>query len=280
MMNAIEVCNLTKQYPKFYLDHVNLTLPCGCIMGFVGENGAGKSTTIKAILDMIHTDEGSINLLGATTEKERVQVKDDIGVVFDSSGYPDNLNALQVGKIQKCIYTLWDDEVYTQYLEKFVIDPKKKIKDYSRGMKMKLSIATALSHHAKLLILDEATSGLDPVFRDQVLDVFYDFIQEENHSILISSHIVSDLERICDYVTFIHKGKIIVSEEKDELLEKYRLVKVSREQLDELEEGAVIGKRVGEYGCDALVNIHRIPENFHTERATLEEIMVYMMKEE
>ena len=222
-MNALEIKNLTKSYPGFTLDNLNLTLPSGCILGLIGENGAGKSTTIKLILDMIHKDSGSIIILGKDNTDSIELTKEDIGVVMDEVGIPECLTVKQVGNVMKNTFSNWDDVEYARLAQKLALPDKKQFKEFSRGMKMKLGIAIALSHKAKLLILDEATSGLDPVVRDEVVEMFSDFTRDENHSILISSHIVSDLEKLCDYVAFLHKGKLLLCEEKDQLLAEYGL---------------------------------------------------------
>ena len=206
-MNALEIRNLTKTYPGFALDNLSLILPSGCIMGLIGENGAGKSTTIKLILDMIHKDSGSIIILGKDNTDGIELTKEDIGVVMDEVGIPECLTVKQVGKVMKNTFRNWDDAEYARLVQKLALPDQKQFKEFSRGMKMKLGIAIALSHNAKLLILDEATSGLDPVVRDEVVEMLSDFTRDENHSILISSHIVSDLEKLCDYIAFIHKGK-------------------------------------------------------------------------
>ena len=217
-MNAIEITNLCKSYGDFTLDHLNLTLPGGCIMGLVGENGAGKSTTIRLMMQMIQKDEGTITLLSRNIDDMDALTKEDIGVVMDEVGFPLCLKTKEIGKIMQMTFHNWDQKRYEQLIRQFNIPDNRQFKDFSRGMKMKAGIAVALSHHAKLLILDEATSGLDPVVRDEVLDILNEFTRDENHSILISSHIVSDLEKCCDYIAFLHRGKLILCEEKDVLL--------------------------------------------------------------
>ena len=239
-MNALEINNLCKTYPGFSLDHLNLTLPSGCILGLIGENGAGKSTTIKLILDLLRPDSGSITLLG--TEHTRLS-REDIGVVLDEVGIPECLTASQVGKVMKNLFKNWDSARYSELLVQFSIPDGKIFKEFSRGMKMKLGIAVAMSHGAKLLILDEATSGLDPVVRDEVVTMLIEFTRSEGHSILISSHIVSDLEKLCDYIAFLHKGKLMLFEEKDVLLGKYGIVYCTHEQLPLLSPAAVLHRK-------------------------------------
>ena len=278
-MNAIEIKDLCKNYPGFSLDHVNLTLPCGCIMGLVGENGAGKSTTIRLILDMIARDNGTITLLGKDNRENIRLLKEDIGVVLDEVGIPACLNPKQVGKIMANTFRNWEQAVYDSLLEKLAVPPEKPFKDFSKGMKMKLGIAIALSHRPKLLILDEATSGLDPVVRDEVLDLFSEFTREESHAVLISSHIVSDLEKICDYIAFLHKGRLLLCEEKDALKEKYGILRCSREQLSALPPEAVIGRKETAYGVEAIARRDAVPAGLSLSPIDIEELFIFMVKE-
>lgn len=278
-MNAIEVKNLTKSYGSFKLDNISFTLPSGTIMGLVGENGAGKSTTIKLIMDAVAADSGSVFVLGTqNTSKEFIDIKQDIGIVLDEAYFPEILTAENISKIMKSSYKNWDDEEYRRYIRKLQLPTRKKFSEFSRGMKMKLAIAVALSHNPKLLILDEATGGLDPMIRDEILDVFNDFTRDENHSILLSSHIVSDLEKICDYIAFIHRGKLVMCEEKDLILEKYSIIKLSSQDLEAVPEEAIIGKRKTSYGFDLLVLRDKISSGFRAERTTLEDIILFMAK--
>ncbi|MGM9624828.1 MAG: ABC transporter ATP-binding protein, partial [Eubacteriales bacterium] len=250
-MNAIEIKNLTKAYPGFTLDHLNLTLPSGCIMGLIGENGAGKSTTIKLILDMIRKDSGTVTIFGKDNGDNIKALKEDIGVVMDEVGIPECLHVGQVGNVMKHTFRNWDDAEYARLLKKLALPEKKPFREFSRGMKMKLGIAVAMSHHCRLLILDEATSGLDPVVRDEVVEMFSDFTRDENHSVLISSHIVSDLEKLCDYVAFLHKGKLLLCEEKDVLLAEYGLIHCTADELRTLPPDAVRHKKETMYGVEA-----------------------------
>ncbi len=275
---AIEISDLTKHYTDFTLDKINLKLPAGSIMGFVGENGAGKSTTIKLILDLVHKDQGTIKILGKDQKSFSLTDREQIGVVMDDCCFPEVLNATEVGKIQAKLYHNWDMNTYEKLLKNFSIPPKKPIKDYSKGMKMKLNIACALSHKAKLLIMDEATSGLDPVVRDEILDFFLDFIQDETHSILLSSHITSDLEKICDYITLIHKGRIVFSQPKDELVELYGILKCHEQELHHLTAGAVLKYRKNEFGVEALVLKHKVPKTMIVDRASIEDIMLFNIR--
>lgn len=275
-MNALEIKNLTKSYPGFKLDNLNLTLPSGCIMGLIGENGAGKSTTIKLILDMIHKDSGTISIFG----KDNVELtKEEIGVVMDEVGIPECLTTVQVGKIMKNTFKNWDENEYSRLLTKLAIPDNKEFKDFSRGMKMKLGIAIAMSHNSKLLILDEATSGLDPVVRDEVVEMFSDFTRDENHAVLISSHIVSDLEKLCDYVVFLHKGKVLLCEEKDELLAKYGLIHCTADELQKIPKEAVKHKKENPYGVEAMVLRSAVPADISISQISMEELFVFIIKE-
>lgn len=279
MESAFKITNLSKGYKDFKLDNVNIELPKGCIMGFIGENGAGKSTTIKLILDLIHRDSGSITVLGKDNKKELNLVKENIGVVMDECFFPENIAAKDINLIMKNIYKTWDEKKFNNLLNDFSLPEKKIIKDYSRGMKMKLSIAVALSHDSKLLILDEATSGLDPIIRDEILDVFLDFIQDEEHSIFVSSHIISDLEKICDYITFIHKGKIVFSEAKDILLESYGVLKCSADSFKNIDKSIIKGFRENSFGIEALVLKNKLKGNYAIDKASIEDIMLFYIKE-
>lgn len=278
-MNAIEINNLTKEYKDFKLDDISLTLPSGYIMGLIGENGAGKSTTIKLLLNAINADKGEISILGKSNKDNFKVTKEDIGVVLDEAHFPEGVNAKQVNVIMRNTYKNCDEKVFFEYINKFSLPLKKSFKDFSRGMKMKLMIAVALSHDAKLLILDEATSGLDPIVRDEILDLFYDFTRDESHSILISSHIVSDLEKLCDYIAFLHKGKLLFVEEKDILLEKYRILKCSNAEFDDIDKDAVKGVRRTDYGVEALVLKDKVNNAFKLEKPNIEDIIVFMAKE-
>lgn len=278
-MNALEIRSLTKSYPNFKLDNLNLTLPSGCIMGLIGENGAGKSTTMKLILDMLQRDSGSITIFGKDNMENSHLAKEDIGVVMDEVGIPESLNAKQVGNVMRHIFKNWDDVAYNDFLRRLAIPTDRVFKDYSRGNKMKLGIAIAMSHHPKLLLLDEATSGLDPVVRDEVVDLFNEFTRDENHSILISSHIVSDLEKLCDYIAFLHKGKLLLCEEKDVLLNQYGIIHCTAEQLADLDSDAVLYKKTNAYGIEAMVLRKSIPECFSISPISIEELFLFMVKE-
>lgn len=278
-MNALELKNVTKSFPGFTLDNVNLTLPGGCIMGLIGENGAGKSTTIKLILDILHKDSGSITILGKDNQENIKLTKEDIGVVFDEVGIPGCLTTRDVGNVMKNTFMNWDEACYEELLRKLSLPDNKQFSEFSRGMKMKLGIAVALSHDSKLLLLDEATSGLDPVARDEVVEMFSDYTRDENHSILISSHIVSDLEKLCDYIAFLHKGKLLLCEEKDVLLSEYGLVFCSKEQLKDLDPDAVKHVKENPYGVEAMVLRDKVPSGLDVKPISIEELFIFMIKE-
>lgn len=273
-MNALEIKNLNKSFPGFQLDDLTLTLPAGCIMGLIGENGAGKSTTIRLILEMLKPDSGSIVVLG----QQRIN-REDVGVVLDEVGIPECLTAKQVGKVMAGIFRSWEPSAYDAHLSKLALPTDKPFKDFSRGMKMKLGIAIAMSHGAKLLLLDEPTSGLDPVVRDEVVEMFSEFTRNENHSILISSHIVSDLEKLCDYVAFLHRGRLLLCEEKDLLLGTYGIVHCGEAELEAFAPDAVLGRRVNAYGATAIVRRDAVPAGMHVSPASIEELFLFMVKE-
>ena len=273
-MNAFTLTGLEKHYRDFDLK-IDLALPQGCILGLVGENGAGKSTTIRLLLGMTKPDAGSVEVLG-----QRQAPKEEIGVVLDEPAFPDCLTPRQLGKVMKGIFRNWDGESYASYLRRLSLPENKRFKDFSRGMKMKLSIAVALSHHPRLLVLDEPTSGLDPLVRDEVVEMFADFARDEGHSVLISSHIVSDLEKLCDYVAFLHKGRLLLCEERDSLREEYGLVQLSRKDFETLDPSAVVGSRPGPYGVSAIVKRTAVSPALPVEPVSIEDLFILMVKGE
>lgn len=283
MDNILEVRNLIKQYADFTLDHVSFSIPKGTIMGLIGENGAGKSTTINAILDLIHKDDGTVTFWGQELSSAK-QLKEDIGVVFDGINFYETLTAAKVGKISQAAYKQWDDRLYREYLNRFQLPTDKEIKTFSKGMKMKLCIAVALSHRPKLLILDEATSGLDPVMRDDILDVFLEFVQDEEHSIMISSHITTDLEKVADNITFIHHGKVLFCKAKDELRYQYGIIRCGAAAFDEIDKSEILAYRKEDYQWNVLVadkeKARRRYKNAVVDDAAIDDIMLLYVKGE
>ncbi len=278
---AIETEGLTKSYRNFVLRDIDLKLPTGCVMGLIGENGAGKTTTIKLLLNAIQKSGGRASVLGKDTASGDFHTgQEELGVVMDTVGFPEYLNAGQVQRIAQNTYRNWDPRAFQGYLERFDLPDKKPFKSFSKGMKMKFGLACALAHHPQLLLLDEVTSGLDPVAREDVLDLFTEFTREESHSILISSHIIGDLERICDYIAFFHKGEALLVEEKDRLLEEYGLIQCTREQFLDLAPGTALGKKENSYGVTALVRRSQVPggSGMPVEPVSLEELFVYTVK--
>jgi len=278
-LNAIEIKALEKNYPGFDLK-LDLALPQGSIMGLIGENGAGKTTAIKLILGMTKPDGGRIEVLGRPVDKNFARVREEIGVVLDEPAFPDCLKAGQVDKIMRNIYKNWDSAAFRDNLAKLSVPDDKPFKDFSRGMKMKLSIAVALAHRPRLLVLDEPTSGLDPLVRDQVVDIFSEFTRDEGHSVLISSHIVSDLEKLCDYVAFLHKGRLLLCQEKDRLMEEYGIAHCAAGELAALDSAAVLGRRDSAYGVSAIVRRDAAPAGMALSTVGIEELFVFMVKEE
>ena len=273
-MNAIELKDLEKHYRDFDL-RISLSLPQGCILGLVGENGAGKSTTIRLLLGMTKPDGGSLQVLGQPRAD-----KEQIGVVLDEPAFPECLTAKQVGRIMAGIFRNWDKAAFEGYLKKLSLPENKTFKEFSRGMKMKLSIAVALSHRPRLLVLDEPTSGLDPVVRDEVVELFADFARQEDHSVLISSHIVSDLEKLCDYVAFLHKGRLLLCEERDALREEYGLAQLSKTDFDALDPAVVVGARRSPYGVSAILRREDAPAGIPMEPVSIEDLFILMVKGE
>ena len=279
-MNAIKLSHINKSFGDFAIRDLNLTVPSGTICGLVGENGAGKSTTIRLLMGVLRPDSGTASVLGAdVSSPEFRDVKEDVGVVLDEAYFPESLNAVQVGKIMAATYRRWDQGLYDGYLKRFDLPQNKQFKDYSRGMRMKLAIAAALSHQPKLLVLDEATAGLDPIVRDEVLDIFNEFTREEDHSILISSHILSDLEKLCDYIAFLHKGQLLLCEEKDLLLSEYCILRCTAAELNALPREAIKGRKENPYGVTAIVRRDAAPMGANTSPISIEELFVFMVKE-
>lgn len=281
MTNAIEVRGLCKEYGDFRLDRVDLTVPCGAIVGLIGENGAGKSTTLRAILNLIRPDGGTVKVFGRAVSEAEPDFKEDIGVVLDEGCFPETLTAPQVGRVMAATYRRWEQDTFDAYCRRFALPEKTAFKDYSRGMKMKLTIAVALSHQAQLLVLDEATAGLDPIVRDEILELFNEFTRDETHSVLISSHILSDLEKLCDYIAFLHQGRLLFCEEKDALLEQYGIFNDTAEQAEALMPEAIVSMETTPYGgVRALVRRDLAPVGFQLEKPTIEDIILALVKGE
>ncbi|MBQ5316751.1 MAG: ABC transporter ATP-binding protein [Oscillospiraceae bacterium] len=272
--NAIEVHGLCRSFKGFSINNIDLVLPMGTVMGLVGENGAGKSTTINLIMNALHKSSGSVTVLGTANDDDSfTRTKQDISVVTDTCLFPQTFTAAQVAKIMRLTYVNWRDDIFRSYLSQLGIDPRKKISTYSKGMEMRLSLAVALSHKAKLLILDEATSGLDPFVRNEILGIINEYTRDENNSVLISSHIVSDLESICDYISFIHNGSILFCEEKDRLLEDYVIIKLPADAVPDF---PVKAERRGKYDKELLIARSELPDGISPERADLEDIIIFM----
>ncbi len=278
MNNLIETIGLCKRYRGFTLDHIDLTVPEGTIVGLIGENGAGKTTTIKAILNVIHPDAGTVRLMGM--DPQRQAARQQVGVVFEDSYFYGGLNGAQIDRIMAGIHPQWDSQKFRRDLRRFDLDPKKPVKDFSRGMRMKISLATALASHPRLLVLDEATSGLDPVVRGEMLDLFLEFIQDEGCGILLSSHITGDLERVADQIAYIHRGKLLFQRDKDQLLQETAIVRCSGTQLDRLPRDLVVARQDGGLGGSAalvrdVTQVRRLLPNAVIDRVTIDEMMQF-----
>ena len=286
MENILELQQICKSFPKsnFILDKLSFSLPYGAILGFVGENGAGKTTTIGCILNTVRKDSGIVKLFGKEMRDIDTDIREKIGVVYDGDNFPGFWTAKQLSQVMEGIYTQWDNALFQKYLEDFQLPAKQKIKNYSRGMTMKLAIAVALSHHPQLLILDEATSGLDPIMRDEMLDVFLEFVQEESHSILLSSHITSDLEKVADYITFIHNGKLIMTASKNDLVYNYAVMRCKESQFLALDPGDIIAYRKRDFQIDVLVNNGKEAQRKYkgsvVDHVSVDEIMLLLVKGE
>ncbi len=286
MENILELQQICKSFPKsnFILDKLSFSLPYGAILGFVGENGAGKTTTIGCILNTVRKDSGMVKLFGKEMRDIDTDIREKIGVVYDGDNFPGFWTAKQLSQVMEGIYTQWDHALFQKYLEDFHLPVKQKIKHYSRGMTMKLAIAVALSHHPQLLILDEATSGLDPIMRDEMLDVFLEFVQEESHSILLSSHITSDLEKVADYITFIHNGKLIMTASKNDLVYNYAVMRCRESQFLALDPGDMIAYRKRDFQIDVLVangkEAQRKYKGAVVDHVSVDEIMLLLVKGE
>lgn len=279
MGNVIELKNVTKDYGDFKLDNVSFSVPEGCVCGFIGQNGAGKTTTIKLLLDVIGADAGEIFLFGENIKNGSARLREDIGVVFDEMGFHEFMTGKDINIMMKNIYKNWDEKAFFDYLKCFSLPSKKKCGDFSRGMRMKLQIAVALSHHAKLLVMDEPTSGLDPIVRNEMLQIFREFVVEEDHTILLSSHITGDLEKLADEVVFINGGKIVLSGNKDDILEKHGILKCKKNEIPSISEPLIVNAQPGTFGVEILVKDRNVCKKMYPEMViepvTLEEIMLF-----
>ena len=281
MNNALELTNVSKHYPGFALEDISFSLPQGCILGLVGENGAGKSTLIRLMMNATQKDGGQISVLGVDNALPAfAAVKEDIGVVLDEAYFPDVIVADQLNSIMKLTYQNWDEALYFDYIRQFDLPKNKPFKEFSRGMRMKMGIAVSLSHGAKLLVLDEPTSGLDPIVRDEIVEIFSEFTRAESHSILISSHIVSDRENLCDYIAFLHRGRLLFCEEKDRLKDEHGLVVCTKAQMEELPREGVLGVETGAYGARCLVKRSMMPSGTPVEPVGLEDLILLLVKGE
>ncbi len=280
-MDALKVNNLTKKYDGFTLDNINITLKKGRVLGLVGGNGAGKSTTLNLIMNTIRATSGNVEILGVNnTSTKFADLKQDIGVVLDSAYFPEVLNVKDINSIMKKIYTNWNEQMFFSYINQFELPLDKKFKAFSKGMKMKLSIAVCLSHAAKILILDEATGGLDPMVRDEIVDVFAEYVHDTDNSIIMSSHIVSDLEKICDEIAFIHKGKLLLNESKEVIYKEYGVITISKNDFQSLDKNAVINYKTNANSVEVLVLKQKLKnEKFEIMTPTLEEVILLMTKE-
>ena len=282
MESALELKNVSKSYKDFKLDNINLSVPKGSIMGFIGENGAGKTTVIKTILNIVERENGIINIFNKDNIKCEREVKEKIGVVLDDSFFYEGLNAKDIQRVMSKMYLKWDNKIYEDYIKRFDLPFSKPIKEYSKGMKMKQVLATALAHSPDLLILDEPLNGLDPIIRNEILDIFLEFIQDENHSILISSHITSDLEKIADYITFIHQGKIIESKSKIDFLNEYGLLKCGESDFDKIEKKDILRYKKNSFGYEIMIKNKKDAEinypEFVTDSMSLDDIMYYYIR--
>lgn len=286
MNSTLILKNVNKKYEKsnFAIKDISFSVPEGSIVGFIGENGAGKSTTMNCILNVIRRDRGTIEIFGREMTDEDIDIRENIGVVYDSNNFPEHLTAKQLADILGRIYSKWDDFCFEQFLRRFGLPESQRIKTYSRGMSMKLAIAVALSHDSKLLILDEATSGLDPIMRDEILDVLLEFVKQENHSILLSSHITSDLEKIADYIVFIHNGEIILNKTKDELIYEYGVIRCSENDFHNILSEDILSSMKKDYQIDVLIKNKKLMEkkykNLIIDSVSLDEIMLLLAKGE
>lgn len=281
---AIQVKNLTKSYKDFTLDNISLDLPCGTVMGLIGENGAGKSTFINSLLNIVNAQYDRGIILGYDLKTQEKLIKEDLAVIFSDSHYDLSFTPLFVGKMLSKIYKNWNEKKYLDYLKRFGLPEKKRLKKFSTGMRVKLEFAAALSHEPKLLILDEATSGLDPVIRDEILDILREFTEEEDHAVLISSHITSDLDKIADYIAYIHEGKLRSVKTYDELQNDYGILNCGQELFDSLNQEDIAAYKKEAYSYRVLIKnklkFRKVFCDVSIENASIEDIMLFYIKGE
>lgn len=284
MKNVIEIKNLNKKYPEFELKIDDLKIPSGTVIGLIGENGAGKTTLIKLLLNIIKEDNGSIKIFNKDLKDNELEIKEEIGVVLDNTFFPEILNSQNINSIMKDVYKKWDSKLFYKYLKDFGIKDNQILKTMSKGMRKKVEIATALSHHPKLLILDEATSGLDPIVRNEVLDLFLNFIEDEEHTIILSTHITSDLEHIADHIVFIDKGNIVLEKQRDEITDNYAILKCDIAEFEKIDKADIVSFKKNKYNYEILVDdIQKCKKKYKNcviDKITLEDLMLIMIKGE
>lgn len=284
MENSLSIKKLNKEYDSFKLENINIDIPQGTIVGFIGENGAGKTTTIKSILNLINIDSGEIKIFNKDYQIYEKEIKEDIGVVLDNSFMAEELTPIDINNIMKNIYNNWDTNLFFNYVERFKLPKNKIIKDYSTGMLIKLKLSVALSHNPKLLILDEPTSGLDPIARSEILDIFEEFVEDKNHSIFVSSHITTDLEQVANYIIFISNGRIVLSDEKDKLINNYAIVKCSENEFKKIKQSDIIRYKKNKNEYQILIeNKNGFKKKYNIKdinKATLDDIMLLYIKGE
>ena len=284
MKYSVEISDLKKSYPNFSLTIDELKIPSGIVVGLIGENGAGKTTLIKLILKIINKNSGRIKVFGKNLDEYELNIKEDIGVVLDNTFFPETLSPKNIDYIMQSIYSNWDRDLFYKYLNDFGINSDSILKTMSKGMRKKVEIASALSHHPKLLILDEATSGLDPIVRSEILDLFLNFIEDDDHTILLSTHITSDLEQIADHIIFIDKGNIIMQESRDEIIDNYGILKCDLDDFSKIDKSDIVSFKKNKYNYDVLINnkneCKKKYKNYVIDKISIENLMLLMIKGE
>lgn len=282
MKYAIEIKKLKKKYTNFNLNIDNLNIPSGSIIGLIGENGAGKTTLIKLILNIINNDNGNVKIFNKYLNSSELQIKEDIGVVLDNSFFPELITPKNINSIMKNIYKKWDCELFYKYLNDFGIRDNQILKSMSKGMRKKVEIATALSHHPKLLILDEATSGLDPIMRNEVLELFLDFIKDEDHTVILSTHITSDLEQIADYIIFINNGEIVLESQYNDIVDNYGILKCDIDKFELIDKSDIVSFKKNKYNYEILINnvtkCKKKYKEYIIDKVSLQDLMLLVIK--